>query len=109
MAAENLTPQGMSTSEIIALIGIVLAIIKVWIQSQMDVAKIKVQIAEVNKRQDQTDEALKEHKQEDAKKLEIVRAENREDHQLLFKKIDDLVKAIPHTCRIGNQKKDHDE
>lgn len=97
MTNEALTATGMTTGEIVtavlAVIGIVLGILKVWIQSQTDIAKIQIQIAEVNKRCDQGDEAMRTHKAEEHARYEEMRKENREDHRLLFNKFDEFLKT----------------
>lgn len=75
----------MSNGEIvlasIAFIGLVLGILKVWIQSQTDIAQIKA-------KQSYIENELKQHKQDDNLRYEQMRTENREDHQIMFRKID---------------------
>lgn len=87
----------MSTGEIViaalTAIGLLLGIVKVWIQNQTDVAKIQVEILNIIKRCEQSDKALDSHKTEEHARYEEMRRENREDHQEMFKKIDQIILA----------------
>lgn len=80
---------GMSTGEIViavlTTIGLVLGILKVWIQSQTEIAQIKIGLANMEKE-------FNQHKVDDAQRYEMMRKENREDHGKLFDKIDNLMK-----------------
>lgn len=84
-------PQGMSTGEIViavlTVISIILAILKVWIQSQTDFAKLQTQHLSLQNE-------LREHKQEDSERYERMRKENREDHGKLFDKIDEIKRKL---------------
>lgn len=87
--------KGEMVIAVLTAIGIVLGLLKVWIQSQTDLAKIQIQITAVNQRCDKSDQDFKEHKTEDNKKYELMRKENREDHGKIFDKIDELIKSRP--------------
>lgn len=86
----------MTTAEtltiVIAAAGLGLAILKVWIGSQTEIAKLQVQIVQLAQRQDKHDIDLKDHKEEDNSRYERLRKENREDHQIMFKKFDDFLR-----------------
>jgi hypothetical protein len=88
---------GMTNGEIImaviAIIGLVFGIVKVWIQSQTDIAQIKVQLTAISDRLTKSDNDLKTHKDEDNVRYEQMRKENREDHGKLFEKIDKLIES----------------
>ena len=70
---------GEMVTAVLTVIAIILGLLKVWIQSQTDIAKIQIQITEVNKRCDKSDIDLKDHKKEDDAKFERMRTENREE------------------------------
>ena len=93
----NVTAAGMTTGEIVmailTTIGLVLGIIKVWTQSQTDIAQIKVHITALSDRIAKSDNDLKTHKDEDNLRYEQMRIENREDHGKLFEKIDKLIES----------------
>lgn len=73
-------------STAISILGLLVLIIGFWIKSKVDIAQIQAQYSSLQNE-------LKEHKQEDNFRYDQMRKENREDHQLLFKKIDDLIKS----------------
>ncbi|MBV5348912.1 hypothetical protein JZU61_04550 [bacterium] len=89
---------GMSNGEmviaILTTIGLILGILKVWIQSQTDIAKVQTQIMNLQERNTDTKNDLEKHKVDDQIRYEQMRRENREDHGKLFDKIDDLKKAL---------------
>lgn len=78
-------------STIVAILGLAVLILKVWIKSQTDIAAIKVEITATNNRQQNIESDLKQHKIEDNFRYEQMRKENREDHGKLFEKIDTLI------------------
>ncbi len=85
----------MTAYEIIVIVltalGLLFGIVRVWIQSKTDIAKIQARIAEILKKQDEHERELRLHKQEDEKRFEQFHRENREDHQIMFKKMDALM------------------
>ncbi len=91
MTTANIAAYGMSTGEIViavlTTIGLVLGILKVWIQSQTELAQIKVSLTNM-------ENDLKQHKNDDNFRYEQMRKENREDHGKLFDKIDKIVSKI---------------
>lgn len=92
----NIAAYGMSTGEIViavlTTIGLVLGILKVWIGSQTELAKVQTQIISIKEQQSKTESDLKQHKEDDNLRYEQMRKENREDHGKLFDKIDSLKK-----------------
>ena len=99
----------MSASEIVIIalttLGLLFGIIKVWIRSktdiagiqtqiEIDIAKIRTQIVAIEKKQDEHEKDLLLHKQEDEKRFEQFHKENREDHQIMFKKVDNILQLL---------------
>ncbi|HNX11607.1 MAG TPA: hypothetical protein PKH68_01335 [Paludibacteraceae bacterium] len=78
-------------STIVAILGLAVLILKVWIKSQTDIAAIKVEINATNNRQKNMENDLKQHKLDDNFRYEQMRKENREDHGKLFEKIDKII------------------
>lgn len=97
----------MTTGEIVisalTIIGLVLGILKVWIQSQTDLAKVQVLISAIHQRCDKSDADLEKHKQDDNFRYEQMRKENREDHHQLFEKIDNLAPYVKRTRNNNSQ------
>lgn len=71
-------------SIVISIIGLLVLIIGFWIKSKVDIAQVQAQYSSLQNE-------LKEHKQEDNFRYDQMRKENREDHRLLFEKIDKLI------------------
>lgn len=98
MIPDTKTTEIMSTGEIVlavlTCIGLLLGILKVWIQSQTDLAKVQAIITAINQRQDKSEAELEKHKRDDNFRYEQMRKENREDHRQLFEKIDKIIPFI---------------
>jgi len=73
-------------SIVISLLGLLILIIGFWIKSKVDIASIQAQ-------QTSLQNELKEHKMDDNTRYDQMRTENREDHRLLFEKIDKLIQS----------------
>lgn len=82
----------MTTYEIIAVIiaflGIIVGIFKVWSKTQTDIAMINVEIENIKKDNARKDKDFSDFKTESEKKAEQMRLDNREDFQRVFTRLD---------------------
>lgn len=88
----------MSASEIVIItltaLALLFGIVKVWIQSKTDIAKIQVEIVQIKKEQKEHEDDLVVHKRENDKMFDKIHSENREDHQIMFRKIDSIINRL---------------
>jgi hypothetical protein len=84
----------MTTYEIIAVViaflGIIVGIFKVWSKTQTDIAMINIEIENIKKENVKKEKDFSDYKTDTNKRFDQMHKENREDHQLMFKKLDAL-------------------
>lgn len=88
----------MTTYEIIAIViaflGIIVGIFKVWSKTQTDIAMINVEIENIKKENIRIDGDFSDYKIDAEKKFEQMRAESREDFQRVFSRLDVIADKI---------------
>jgi len=84
----------MSVYEIISIVigflGLAVLILKVWSKTQTDIAMLQIQIKNSDEKHLDRKKELDDHKAENERQLEKLHRENRQDHQTMFSKLDEI-------------------
>ena len=85
----------MTTYEMISIVfgflGLIALILKVWSKTQTDIAMLQIQIKNSDEKHLDRKKELDDHKLDNERQLEKLHNENREDHRLMFNKLDKLM------------------
>lgn len=81
MTLSNSTRVGLTFGQILSLIGIIGSIFMVWLSLNVRLAQAEIRI-----------EQLEKGRMENAQNIETIRKENREDHQKMMEKLDELIR-----------------
>ena len=82
MTLSNSTRVGLTFGQILSLIGIIGSIFMVWLSLNVRLAQAEIRI-----------EQLEKGRMENAQNIETIRKENREDHQKMMEKLDELIRS----------------
>jgi uncharacterized protein YxeA len=77
-------------SIVLAFLGLIALILKVWSKTQTDIAMLQIQIKNSDEKHADRKKELEDHKAENERQLEKLHNENREDHRLMFSKLDEI-------------------
>lgn len=80
MTLHNNTRIGLTFGQILSLCAIIGSIFMVWLSLNVRMAQAEIRIQQ-----------LEEGRVQNAKNIETIRTENREDHQNILRKLDDLI------------------
>lgn len=77
-------------SIIFGFIGVLALILKVWTKTQTDIAMLQIQIKNSDEKHLDRKKELDEHKADNERQIEKLHSENRQDHRLMFDKLDEI-------------------
>ena len=82
MVLQKETKYGLTFGQILSLLTVIGGIIVAWVSLNVRIAQAEIRIKSLESNFEQT-----------LKSVETIRLENREDHQVLLEKIDELIRS----------------
>lgn len=77
-------------SIVLGFLGLIALILRVWSKTQTDIAMLQIQIKNSDEKHHDRKKELDDHKAENDRQIEKLHNENRQDHQLMFGKLDEI-------------------